>query len=168
MPLLRRRNGVWELHYGAERATVPHSKGLADIAVLVSRAGQDVHVLELIEAPVTADGGDLMIDRRALDTYRRRLAELDEDHAEATDGNDLERVACIDAEREAVLAQLREATGLGGRPRSFANRPAERARKAVAGRVRDAIRKLAPDMPALAAHLDATIVTGTYCRYRTE
>lgn len=59
-------------------------------------------------------------------------------------------------------------TGLGNRRRSFSSYPAERARKAVAGRLRDAIRKLEEDLPLFAAHLDATIVTGTYCRYRTD
>ncbi len=48
--------------------------------------------------------------------------------------------------------------------RAYASYPAERAREAVAGRRRDAIRKLEMELPAPAAHLDATIVT--YRRYR--
>jgi hypothetical protein len=46
--------------------------------------------------------------------------------------------------------------------------PTERARKAVTARVRDAIRRLEPLLPELAAHLQRTIVTGTYCRYRDD
>ena len=34
--------------------------------------------------------------------------------------------------------------------------------------MRDAIRKLEPVLPELAAHLQRNIVTGTYCRYRPE
>jgi hypothetical protein len=41
-------------------------------------------------------------------------------------------------------------------------------RKAVAGRVRDAIRELEPVLPELAAHLQRNIVTGAYCRCRAE
>ena len=167
-PVMRRRNGMWDLHFGTERATVPHSKGLADIAELISRAGHDVHVLELVDAPLGATRADAVADRRALQAYRRRLAELDDDQANAADRHDIEHVARIDAERDALLTQLRQATGLAGQSRSFANHPAERARKAVAARIRDAIRKLDRDMPTLAAHLDGAIITGTYCRYRTE
>ena len=44
--------------------------------------------------------------------------------------------------------------------------PAERARKAVAGRIRDAIRTSELVHAALAAHLDRTIRTGTYRSYQ--
>jgi len=50
----------------------------------------------------------------------------------------------------------------------FASHPAERARKAVTARIRDAIKKIDPALPALAAHLERSIVTGTYCRYRPD
>jgi hypothetical protein len=34
--------------------------------------------------------------------------------------------------------------------------------------VRDAIRRVEAELPELGAHLDRSVVTGTYCRYRTE
>lgn len=45
---------------------------------------------------------------------------------------------------------------------------AERARKAVAARVRDAVRRIGQELPDLAEHLDATLVTGLRCRYVGE
>jgi hypothetical protein len=166
-PVMTRRNGMWELGFEGERVTVPHAKGLADIAVLVSRPGEDVHVLELVNPSATvASSTGSMVDRRALDDYRRRLAELDDELDEAAAHHDTGRTEQLERERQALLAELGRVTGVGGRTRAFANHPAERARKAVTGRIRDAIRKLQDDMPALAAHLDAAIVTGTYCRYR--
>jgi hypothetical protein len=119
-------------------------------------------------APAFGTAGDELVDRRALDAYRRRLTELEDDHDEASSHHDDERLVRIDVERERILGELRRVTGPAGRARSFANRPAERARKAVAARVRDAIRKLRSDIPELADHLDAALVTGTYCRYRPE
>ena len=38
----------------------------------------------------------------------------------------------------------------------------------MSARIRDAVRKLAAVLPELAAHLDRTLVTGTYCRYRPD
>jgi hypothetical protein len=162
---LRRQGAVWLVSFGGREATVPHTKGLADIARLVSRPGADVHVLELAGAAgVAAPGGDV-VDRRTLESYRSRLAELDDDADEAARHHDHERAAGLAGEREAILEELRRVTGAGGQARQFSNNPAERARKAVAGRIRDTIRKLGPVLPELAAHLDQTIVTGFSCRY---
>ena len=96
--------------------------------------------------------------------YRHRLGDLDAEIDDAERDHDLERRAHAEAERQAVLDELGRVTGTAGRPRAFANHPAERARKAVAGRVKDAIRKLEPVLPELAAHLRRNVVTGTYCR----
>ena len=68
-------------------------------------------------------------------------------------------------ERDQLLTEVRRTTGLGGRIRTVANDPAERARKAVSGRIRDAIRRLDNITPRLAAHLDRSIVTGLRCAY---
>ena len=109
-----------------------------------------------------------MADRRSLDAYRERLADLETEQAEAASYHDDERSARLEVERQALLEELGRLRGAQGRVRQFANHPAERARKAVAARVRDAIGKLAPHLPELGAHLHRTIVTGTYCRYRPE
>jgi len=45
---------------------------------------------------------------------------------------------------------------------------AERARKAVSARIRDAVQRIGQELPELAAHLDATVITGVRCRYVGE
>ena len=125
-------------------------------------------MLDLVDASDRSGASGDLADRSALAAYRRRLADLEADIDHAEHDHDPERRARAEAERQAVLDELGRVTGSGGRSRTFANHPAERARKAVAGRVRDAIRKLEPVLPELAAHLQRNIVTGTYCRYRPE
>jgi hypothetical protein len=147
---------------------VPHSKGLADIARLLAAHGAEIHALDLIDAADRSGPSGDVVDRSALDAYRRRLAELTDDAVDAERNNDHARGARVEAERQALLDELSRATGSRGQARAFANHPAERARKAVAGRVRDAIRKLAAAHPELAAHLERSVVTGTYCRYRPD
>jgi hypothetical protein len=158
----------WDITFAGRTATVPHGKGLADIARLLASPGTEVHVLELAGSPARSGRSGELADRSALNAYRQRLADLDAELDDATRDNDPVRRARSEAERQALIDELGRVTGTRGHPRQFANHPAERARKAVSGRIRDAIRKLDPVLPELAAHLERTIVTGTYCRYRPD
>ncbi|MGP4056025.1 ATP-binding protein [Mycobacterium sp. 4D054] len=165
---LRRRDLDWEVTYDGQTAVVRDCKGMHDIAVLVRQPGVEVHVLDLMAAGVTSDDAGQIHDHRAASEYRRRLAALADLREEAMLIGDASRLARIDEEHDALVAELRTGTGFGGRQRSFANNPAERARKAVAGRIRDALRRLEPVLPHAAAHLDQNLVTGIRCRYRGE
>lgn len=98
--------------YGLETATVPDSKGWRDLAVLLSRPDTDVHVLELAHALVRDASAGAVADQTAIAAYQQRLVELEQDRAEAERNNDPERLHLVDSEREALLAQLRSATGL--------------------------------------------------------
>lgn len=163
---LIRHGGVWTISWQHESGTLPHRKGLADIATLVARRGREVSALELAGGPsVSGVGTDAMTDLQSLDAYRRRLDDLDAEIDAADRDADLGRSELLEVEREQLLAELRRVTGLGGRIRSNSNDPTERARKAVSGRIRDAIGRLAEITPELAAHLDRSIRTGLRCSY---
>jgi hypothetical protein len=163
---LVRRGGVWTISWQDESGTLPNLKGLADIAVLVRRRGHDVPALELVSGrAVPGVGADAMTDRQSLDAYRRRLDDLDAEIDAADRDANLGRSELLVTERRQLLAELRRVTGLGGRIRSNSNDPAERARKAVSGRIRDAIGRLTEITPNLAAHLDRSIRTGLRCSY---
>lgn len=163
-----RSGSLWHITFLGREASVPHSKGLADIARLLSAPSTDVHVLDLMGAVDRSGADGDVVDREALAAYRQRLVDLDDDIAEAERNNDTERQARAESDREAILDELGRVTGTRGKSRTFSNHPAERARKAVSGRIRDAIRKLDPVLPELADHLERTVVTGTYCRYRAD
>lgn len=165
---MRRHGSVWQLTFAGRDATVQHTKGLADIARLLASPGTEIHVLDLIDATDRSGRSGAVVDRLTLDAYRRRLADLDAEADEAGRNNDPELRSRVEAERQALIDELGRVTGTRHRARQFANHPAERARKAVSARVRDAVRKLDPILPELAAHLDRTLVTGTYCRYRPD
>jgi hypothetical protein len=166
--VLRRQQRAWTVSFGSETATVPDSKGWRDLSVLLSRPDTDVHVLELAQALVRDASAGAVADQTAIGAYRHRLVELEQDRVEAERDNDPERLHLIGTEREALLTQLKSATGLSGRPRQLGTTATERARKAVSARIRGAIRHLEPSAPQLAAHLDRAIITGTWCRYRSQ
>ncbi len=103
------------------------------------------------------------LDKQALSAYRRRLAEIDADLDEARSWADTGRAAKLSAERDALLDQLRAATGLGGRPR-VPGSAHERARIAVRKAIVNAIDRVAAADPSLGRLLSDTVTTGAICR----
>ena len=114
---------------------------------------------------IAAFGADPVLDDRARAAYRARLADLDEELAQADAHHDIERSARLAAEREALIDELARATGLGGRRRRLGD-ATERARTTVTARIRDAIGRIERAHPELGRHLRASIVTGAWCAYR--
>ena len=140
------------------------AKGLADIATLLAHAGTAVPAVTLATGQPPDTGADPLRDTTARIAHRNRLGQLDVDLTDAEHDNDLHRAERLHDEPDALLHELNQATGPGGRPRRFGS-PSERARKAVTGRTRDSITRIAQLHPALAAHLHSAISTGTTCRY---
>jgi len=163
---LRRCGQVWELRYAGRSATVPHSKGMLDLAALLARPREDVHVLELVEASVVSSDAGPALDRTAASSYRARLESLSQARLESA--GDPHRLAAVEAEHDALAAELGRASGLAGRTRSLGSSTSERARKAVAARIRDAVRRIEEVLPELGRHLDGAIVTGVRCRYTAD
>ncbi|MFJ2474283.1 AAA family ATPase [Streptomyces sp. NPDC087659] len=172
--VFRREGAVWLLAYEGRTVHVPDAKGLRDLAALLAAPGADVPAVRLLtagsgETAVAARsfGGDPVLDEEAKARYRRRLEQLDDAIDHATASGDDDRAAAYDRERAALLDELRSAAGLGGRTRRLGDE-AERARKAVTARIRDTLRKLGTLHPELAAHLRASVSTGSACAYRPE
>jgi hypothetical protein len=168
-PRLRRVGEMWEASFRGHTAYLRDAKGLHDLATLLARPGVDLHALQLAGAEL-ADGprparSDPVLDRTALAAYRRRLVELDDELAAARADADLAGHRRASDEREQLLGELRRATRPDGTPRAITTTAAERARKAVTARLRDAIRRIGDALPDLGTHLDRTIRTGTVCRY---
>ena len=159
-------------------------KGIRYLARLLADPGREFHVLALVAAEsglasgaepdraagrLHTDPGDAgeMLDERAKNAYRRRLAEIEEDMEQARAFGDTERAAQAEAERDFLVRELSRAVGLGGRDRRAAS-TSERARVSVTRAVRQAIVRIGEHHPALGEHLERTIRTGTYCAYVPE
>lgn len=165
---LRPEGGTWHIQYNGTDVHMPDLKGFWHLRELLARPRQPVAALSLIgaasEEPLaTADTGPVL-DREALRQYRRRLAELDDELDAAALRGDRKKQAERTAEREALIEELKRATGLGGRPRRSGS-PAEKARVNVTRTIRHAIAELSSRAPDLAAHLEQSIVTGVTCCY---
>jgi len=160
----QRDGALWDITYSGTTIRMPDSKGLRDIATLLTQPGEPVRAAQL--AGLVAPGGaDPVLDDQARAAYKARLTELDQDIDDATADSDLERAARAVAERDALISELTHAVGLGGRSRRLGD-DSERARKAVTARIHHAIDRIQHYHPDLAAHLRAAIRTGTACTYQ--
>lgn len=106
-----------------------------------------------------------VLDTAARAAYRKRLDDLARQMDVADRTGDVELAATFAAERSALLAELRRAAGLGGRTRSH-SAEAERARVNATRALRAVLTRLEPVAPIVAAHLRASVHTGSYFRYQ--
>jgi hypothetical protein len=169
---LSRDGALWTLSYGGVTARMRHAKGLADLAVLLATPGRLVPAAELVAAAGAGElglaglrlGSDEIFDATARRQITERLADLDDEIAEAESWADPYRAERAREEKDALLQELASAAGLAGRPRRLGDQ-SERARKAVTARIRDIIDRIEQVHPALGAHLRASVTTGTQCAY---
>jgi tetratricopeptide (TPR) repeat protein len=161
---------VFAIEHAGQTFRLKPMRGLKMLARLCERPGQEIHALDLVAedggASGAADHGDAgdVIDLRARDAYKARIAALREEIDDPETQPDPGRAQRAREELEALTQQLAAAFGLGGRPRRSSS-AAERARISAQRRLREAIRKIAEQDPALGRHLDWTIRTGLFCAY---
>ena len=164
---LRRDGEDWLLHAGPEQARLRDSRGLHYLRALLAAPGSEIPALDLVAGGpglAATDAGPLL-DPAARNAYRRRIRELDGKLAAADRGGDSAAAEEAHQERQALIGELRRATGLGGRPRR-ATADAERARVNVTRTLRATIDRITLAAPVAGAHLNASVRTGTLCRYQ--
>ena len=148
-------------------------KGLKYIARLLADPGREFHAVELVQSGQEAAGsergnaGIVVLDEAAKRAYRRRLVDIDDDIADAEATNDLGRVELARRDREYLVAELRRAVGLLGRDRTVLD-DGERARVSVTRSIRYSLARLAEVSPAVSAHLQQHVHTGTFCSYQPD
>jgi pimeloyl-ACP methyl ester carboxylesterase len=173
--VFRRDGEYWTVAFDGQVSALRDSKGMRDLAKLLAEPDREHHVADLAasdsgaRAGLSTSGGafDPVIDSTAREQYRRRLRELDEQIDEADAESDAVRSAAAVAEREALVAELSRAYGIGGQVRRSPDH-IERARKAVSRRIREAIARIAQAHPTLGRHLQAAVHTGVLCRYSPD
>lgn len=165
---------LWTVGYANTTTTLPDRRGLHYLRLLLQRPGVDIPARTLSDAaaghPSDADvpghtaAGIEVIDRQALGAYRARLRDIDVELAEAESWSDAARLDRLQRERDALLAEVRSATGLGGRERRTGSAD-ERARVAVRKAVAAALDHIDAADPSLGRLLRDTVRTGASCRY---
>jgi hypothetical protein len=182
---LTREDAFWVVAYAGERTRLPDSLGLRYLDLLVRQPGRELTAVELVRLAAASPAGpgpartgaradglheatgapaEDVLDAQARAAYRQRLADLDDELAEAQEWNDTERASRIRAEKDFLIRELTAATGLGGRSRQLGSE-SERARLNVTRAIRTAIARIREHGPDVAAHLDQAVRTGSRCCY---
>lgn len=163
--------GTWEIGRFGATVSLRDMRGLHYLRLLLGHPGRDISAVELSRLATGSateesahDAALPVIDNKALSAYRARVAEIDDALDAADRSADSDRSAQLVVERERLLAELRSATGRGGRPRSVGGTD-ERARIAVRKAIASAIMRIAEVEDALARLLSGTVSTGMLCRY---
>ncbi|MFD0637222.1 hypothetical protein ACFQ9X_42295 [Catenulispora yoronensis] len=165
---------TWLIGTDGSTFELPDLRGLHHLRELLRSPGADLSALDLSAAASghaavvvsEADTADVA-DAQALAAYRQRLEDIDSELDEAGSWSDQGRLDRLHAEREALLAEVRAATGLGGRRRRFSS-AGERARTAVRKAIASALDRVADHDAALARLLRDTVRTGASCRYEPD
>ncbi|MDZ7842853.1 MAG: hypothetical protein U5R46_18840 [Gammaproteobacteria bacterium] len=167
--------------FGGATVRLKDLKGMRYLERLLAEPGREFHVLDLVsvergalpgnassDAPrIDAQCGLEVFDSQAREAYRQRLAEVEEDIAEAEANNDLRRAELARADRQFLVDELRRGIGLNGRARAVGD-GVERARTSATRSLRYALDRIIQHHAGLGEHLERTIRTGTYFAYEPD
>jgi tetratricopeptide (TPR) repeat protein len=162
--------GVWQIGPEGSAVSIRKLRGFDHLRMLLRHPHQYIAALDLIgggTGVLVESGLGQHLDQQAIATYKQRLRDLDQDIAEADEWADLGRTATLREERDALIAELARATGLGGRTRT-AGSSQERARIATRKAIAAAIDRIAAVDAGLGRHLHRCIRTGLTCAYLPE
>lgn len=169
--VFRRDGKVRVIRYVGAGATVPDLVGFRYLEQLIRARGREIGSDALVASSeagtTTAQHGLPLLDRQAVDAYRRRLVEIEEDIADAEAAHDPARVSLAERDREFLVAELARAVGLHGRMRESGS-DTERARTSVFRAIRYAFDRINEIEPELAEHLRRSIRTGALCSYTPD
>ena len=178
--VFRREGDVWAVTWAGTTVRLRDARGFAYLAVLLRHPGRELHATDVVrlaggeqvgDSPRTppdrelTTSGDLghagtILDARAYNAYRARLAELREELAEAEGLNDLGHVEHCRKEIDTLVQQLS-----GAKRGRTAAAHGERARVAVTKGLKSALERIAASHPDLGRHLTATVRRGYFCVY---
>lgn len=165
-----------ELQFGrGPQFSIRRLKGIEDIAVLLREPGRKFHSAVLagrLQPPggsfavddgleISLGDGMPLIDESGLAALTERIEEIDGILSALTNP---EEAASLRDERDRLIRYQRSVTDVRGRPRASGGTQ-DRARLAVTGRVRAAIKAIGKYDENMSRHLDQFIQTGTFVVY---
>jgi tetratricopeptide (TPR) repeat protein len=163
---------TWIVALDDLRCRLPDTKGLRYLAELVRSPGVERHVLDLVDRVEgvgtvdrrrLGDAGEL-VDASARTAYRHRIEALRSEIDDALAMGAEDRAEALQGELDALVGQLAQAFGLGGRSRRGSS-AAERARLNVTRALRAATARVSEALPEAGPVLDQRLRTGLYCAY---
>jgi hypothetical protein len=158
-----RHDSGWRIGFGQRTALVGDCTGMRYLDALLRSPGAEISAIALVGGEGEGGEAQPVLDARAVAEYRRRLAQLQEEMADAA--GDEARLDRAQREYDALVDVLARSHGLSGRSRSFAG-PGERARTSVQKAIKRAVTRIRVEDPVVADVVERHVVTGFLCSYR--
>ena len=156
----------WQIEYLGTLAFIGNCKGMHDIARLLEQPETPLHCTYLMGI-LLDNAGIPLADGRALREIRSRVSYLEEGIAQAREMGDFQKAQDLDREYGELMEHLSRTLGLSQKTRKCGSTH-EKARSAIAWRIRFAIKKIQTVHPQLGKHLSKSIKTGGFCSYCPE
>lgn len=163
----KQEGDLWQVCYAGSSVTLRGSKGLNNIASLLTQPNKEIHCTDLMGAAITNEPGTEVIDQKAKKEYEQKIIDLREELEEAEDMNNFELASRLSEEYETLVEHLSKSLGLAGETRKVGS-SVEKARSAVTLRIKSTIKKIETVHPHLAKHFSRSLKTGTFCSYEPE
>lgn len=163
----------WLVVYNGVPKQVSDSTGMAYIALLLQAPGKEVHANALRAsvsgrcANVVLDSPQELLDQRAIDDYKARLAEVEKSLRSGIADHSSEEGRALLVERAWYEKELQRGADPHGRPKKK-SRDVERARKSVSNAVTRAITAIRREHMPLGLHLHDSIDMGEFLIYRGD
>ena|GEM_PF-2489556 len=165
----------WHLTFAGKTTHVKDGIGARYLALLLSNPRKGLYCPDIIAIgqgnPILkiSEAKDFVANDEALQQCQRRLAELDEELAEAKEWNDEGRQEMLQEKIDDLKGHLARIRGLHGRTRTFSS-GAENARTSATNAINRLINSQAIQtrLPEAYHHLDKAISRGTFMSYDPE
>lgn len=188
---LQCEGATWRAVFRGEACTVPDSKGMAYIALLLSNPNKEIHSTQLHGEPVNFGHGlpaqepdndepvdqlrpksgkrvhvDAVQDAEGAANYKRRLKKIKEQIEEARELGNTEQAAILAQEEHDLTKGIARSIGYGGQSRREG--PAKKARQAVSKAIKTALAGIKTAHPALHQHLETALKLGEFLKYQPD
>ena len=164
---------TWLVVYEGQPRSVHDSLGMTYISLLLRGPSREIHAATLRSAAAGEDGplrlgsAGPVLDEHAFAAYKSRLQDIEAERAEAEANHDLGLQEQLQAESDALTAELAQATGLHGRHRQAAA-DRDRARDAVTKTIRRALRALKHEHEPVWSHFDKSLILKEFLSYNPD
>jgi hypothetical protein len=178
--VFRKQGDVWEIVFRGDKFSQKHQLGLAYIRELLGKPDKQINCLDLARACnpqstrsrkglVEADevhqadsSQESSLDTRATKEYKEKLAEIEEELAEAQENQDMGKIEKLQEDKALLAGELKKA---GHRKQAPA---VKQARTSVSNAITRAIDNIGQNNEDAGKFLKQSIETGTTCRYKSD
>jgi hypothetical protein len=171
--VFQKEGATWRVSFEGMTKTIKDSYGMTYICRLLQKPKQEIHALSVENPGITKDRAKRLrsagevIDAQAIEEYKGRITEIDEELSVAKADDDQSRIPNLEQERSMLLSELQKAVGLHGKIREALS-PGEFARQRVSKAIERAMKVIKVEHEPFWQHLKNSLNKGQFLSYQPD